>query len=216
MASALAHPIPLLAVVLGLLFAAVLPTCLYLYVEPRGRLAWGAQGDSPETRRAPAVVRFAAWLSFALGQLAVPWFLVPAACAGLLVLQAKLGAVLSLGAGATVLVGTMGLVQALLALGLIPLGVKLLSRSDHVWSRLAAIARAGGVASGVVLAAGALLFLGMDAAPGAVHPWLRTALVWTALRPVMAYAALGVFHAVLLGRCARLHTAAGAATRTRG
>ena len=43
----------------------------------------------------------------------------------------------------------------------------------------------------------------MTTIPGFVHPWLRAALVWTALRPVMAYAAVCLVHALLLGRCAR-------------
>src|SRR4030088_344712 len=93
MESAFAPPLGVVVVgaVLGALLAAILPTCLYLYVEPRGRLSWGTAGDAPHTRRAPAIVRGTAWLSFAVGQLAVPWLLVPAACGLLLYLQMKMG-----------------------------------------------------------------------------------------------------------------------------
>ncbi len=46
--------------VLAFLFAAILPTCLYLYVEPRGRRQWATAGDDPKKRRAPILVRFTA------------------------------------------------------------------------------------------------------------------------------------------------------------
>src|SRR5450432_1769089 len=89
MESTLTQPIPIVAALLGVLLAGLLPVCLYLYVEPRGRLAWGsAQGGRG---RAPRLVRAAALASFALGQLALPWLLIPALCVGFLVLQAKLG-----------------------------------------------------------------------------------------------------------------------------
>jgi hypothetical protein len=53
---------------------------------------------------------------------------------------------------------------------------------------------------------GAMLALGWAIAtiPSFVHPWLRAALLWTALRPVAAYAAVCLLHAALLGRCAGL------------
>jgi hypothetical protein len=205
MASVLAHPVTILAAVLGVLLAAVVPTCLYFYVEPRGRLSWGVAGDSPRTRRAPALVRITACVSFAAGQLAIPWLLVPAACAGLLYAQAKLGAARPLGAAATVLLGVMGFLQAIFALGLIPVGVRLLTRDERSWSRMRGLAKVSGLTSGLLLATSALIGWGMAADPGLVHPWLRVALVWTALRPVMGYAAVGVAHALLVDWCARVH-----------
>jgi hypothetical protein len=207
MTSAFAQPIPIVAALLGALIAGLLPTCLYLYVEPRGRLAWGtAVGRGG---RAPILVRIAAWASFALGQLALPWLVIPALCVGFLVLQAKLGLVRPVSALAVGSLAAMGLVQALLAVRLIPLGVQLLMHSDRAWARLGAIARTLGVAYGVVLAASALVGLGMGAVPGAVHPWLRLALDWAALRPVMACAAAGVVHALVLDRCARIRAPRG-------
>jgi len=40
--------------------------------------------------------------------------------------------------------------------------------------------------------------------PSLVHPVLRHALAWTALRPVAGYSALSLVHALLLGRCAQV------------
>lgn len=204
MAIAFVPQVTVVAVLLGALVGAILPTCLYLYVEPRGRLSWGALGDTPGTRRAPVLVRFTAWLSFAVGQLALPWLAVPAACAVLLYLQTKLGVGRALGVPATVAVGGMALLQSLLAMRLLPLGVRLLARDARLGTRVAVLAKWNGLASGLLLASSAALSWGMAVVPGLVHPWLRAALVWTALRPVMVYAAAGVLHSVLLAQCARL------------
>jgi hypothetical protein len=205
METAFAPPvgITVTAAILGVLFAAILPTCLYLYVEPRGRRQWAALGDSPATRKAPPLVRFTAWLSFLVGQLALPWLLVPAACAVLLYLQTKLGVGRPVGMAATVAVGVGALVQSLLALRLLPLGVRLLARDAKLSARASGRARLHALVSAAVLGGCGLLSWAMATVPNFVHPWLRTALVWTALRPVMAYAAVCLLHAMLLGRCAR-------------
>jgi hypothetical protein len=50
---------------------------------------------------------------------------------------------------------------------------------------------------------GLALSWAMMTVPSFVHPWLRFFLAWTALRPVMAYAAVCLLHAMLLGRCDR-------------
>ena len=191
------------AAVLAFLFAAILPTCLYLYVEPRGRRQWATAGDNPATRRAPVLVRVTAWLSFVVGQLAIPWLLVPAVCAVLVFLQTKLGVARPLGLGVTVIVGVAALLQSLLSLRLIPLGVRLLSRDPKTAKRASGGARWNATVSVVVLGGCLLLSWAIATIPGFVHPWLRVALVWTALRPVMVYAGLCLAHALLLGRCAR-------------
>jgi hypothetical protein len=203
MASTLVTPVAVVAAVLGALLAAIVPTCLYLYVEPRGRLNWRAHG-ADGIRGAPPLVRFTAWLSFALGQLALPWLLVPAACGVLIYLQARLGVGRSFGVAATLAAGAMALVQSLLAVRLLRVGVGLLARDARRWEAVGRIAKGNGLASALLLGLGATMSWGFAAVPGLVHPWLRAALVWTALRPVAAYAALCLIHAVLLGRCARL------------
>jgi hypothetical protein len=192
-------------VVAGVLFgllAAILPTCLYLYVEPRGRLRWGVPGDSPTTRRAPLLVRSTAWLSFAVGQLSLPWLVVPAWCAGLLWLQAKLGVALPIGIVATFSLGSMALIQSLLGFRLLPLGVRILAPDQHLRERIDRIAKTNGVAGALLMGAVALLSWGMTAAPSLVHPWLHAILVWSALRPVLVYATVFLLHALMLGRCA--------------
>jgi hypothetical protein len=203
MPSAVFPTLTTVAAVLAALIATILPTCLYAYVEPRGRLSWGAVGDSPRSRRAPALVRFTAWLSFAIAQVAVLWVLVPAGCAILFYLQARLGVGRPLGTAATVAVGGMALAQSALAIPLLPLGVRLLARDRRLPPRIARLAKWNGRASALLLGLGALLTWGMAGAPWFVHPWLRAALVWAALRPIMAYAAVGLLHAWLLARCAR-------------
>jgi hypothetical protein len=191
----------LIAALLAVLFAAILPTCLYLYVEPRGRTQWAVAGDTPAKRRAPGLVRLTAWLSFAVGQLAIPWLLIPATCAALLYVQTKLGMARPLGLGITVAVGVAALVQSVLALRLLSLGVRLLARDARACAGARARARWNVLASVVILGGAFLLSWAMHV-PSFVHPWLRAALEWTALRPVMAYAAVCLVHALLLGRCA--------------
>jgi hypothetical protein len=193
------------AVVAALLFT-ILPTCLYLYVEPRGRLGWAAPGDTPAARRAPRMVRAVAWLSFALGQLGIPWLLVPLACAGIGYAQTKLGlgrpiglpSVLTLAA-----VAAMALIESFLALRLVPFGVRLLARDASARAVIERRARSGVLAGMFVLAGCYLVRWAVSSVPGLIHPWLRAAFLWTALRPVMGYALACLLHAVLLGRCAR-------------
>ena len=205
MMSALGPPLTAVAAVLATFAFAILPTCLYRYVEPRGRLQWGAAGDSPRTRRAPALVRLTAWASFAVGQLAVLCLVaVPAACAVLLYLQAKLGIGRFFGVAITAAVAAMALAQSLLAVRLLPLGVRLLARDAGLPKRIGALALGNGFGSALLMGMGVLLGWVMAAAPWLVHPWLRVALVWTALRPLMVYAAVCLVHALMLGQCARV------------
>jgi hypothetical protein len=148
------------------------------------------------------LVRFTAWLSFAVGQLALPWLFVPAACAVLIFLQAKLGVGRPTGLAITAAVGVAALTQSVVALRLIPLGVRLLSRDGKACGALSGRARWNTLLSAGVLAGGLLTQWAMLSIPNFVHPWLRAALVWTALRPVILYAAVCLVHALLLGRCA--------------
>jgi hypothetical protein len=188
--------------VVAVLFAAILPTCLYLYVEPRGRAQWGVAGDTPSNRRAPGLVRLTAWLSFAVGQLAFPWLVVPVVCGVLVFLQTKFGVGGPVGVAVTGGVGVVALVQSISAMRLLPLGVRLLARDAKLRERAAARARFNALLSAAVLGGGLLLTWAMGAGPGFLDRWFRAALLWTAIRPVMAYAAIGLLHSLLLGRCA--------------
>ena len=201
MLSALVPTMTAIAAVLAAAFAAILPTCLYAYVEPRGRLGWGTAGDSPRSRRAPALVRVTAWVSFAVGQVAVVWLLVPAVCAVLLYLQSRLGVGGFLDVLATLAVAALAIVQSLLAIRLLPLGVRLLARDPRLSGRIVRLATWNAVASALLLGLGGLLTW---ATPWLLHPWLRVALVWAALRPIMAYGCACLLHALLLGQCARV------------
>jgi hypothetical protein len=181
----------------------IVPTALYFYVEPRSRAHWAREGDSPERRRAPWAVRVAAWLSFAVGQLAIPWVIVPVACGGLVYVQAKLGIARVPGVTATLALGAMALLEGILAIRLIPLGIRLLMRDARASNRIVARARANAMLSGAILASSFLLGWSMAFVPGLVLPWLRVVLIWTALRPVQIYAGVCLAHALLLGACAR-------------
>jgi hypothetical protein len=166
------------------LLGTVIPSILFWYIEPRGRRQWGIEGDSAANRRAPFLVRATAWLSFFVGQLAVPWLIVPGVCTVLLYLQVKLGIVRPAGMAVTVGVGGAALLQALLAMRLWPLGVKLLMRDGHLCSTLARRSRTNAFVSLALLGAMSLLGWAMFNVPHFVHPWLRPVLLWTAVRPV--------------------------------
>lgn len=208
METALTLPTPFVGIAivaggLAALLGAILPTCLYLYVEPRGRRQWAAEGDTLGKRSAPGIVRLTAWLSFAIGQLALPWLIVPGVCAVLLYLQTKLGIVRPIGLAATVGIGAAALLQAVMAVRLWPLGVKLLMRDARVCSALARRSRATALVSTGLLGGASLLGWAMTTIPNFVHPWLRAVLVWTALRPVMGYAIVCLAHAMLMNACCK-------------
>jgi hypothetical protein len=190
----------------GVLLFSIVPTALYFYVEPRSRAHWAAEGDSPARRRAPGSVRVAAWLSFAVGQMAIPWVVIPAACGGLVYVQAKLGIARVPGVTATVALGAMALLEGFLAIRLIPLGIRLLMRDARATGRILARARTNATLSAGILGGSFVLGWSMAFVPGLVLPWLRVVLVWTALRPVQIYAAACLAHALLLGACARSMT----------
>jgi hypothetical protein len=189
------------AAVLAALLAAIVPTCIYMYVEPRARRSWAAAGASSSGARAPGLVRLTAWLSFAVGQLALPWLLVPAACAALIYIQMQ-GVLRPTGLGVTAAIGVAALFQSFLAFRLLPLGVRLLSRDASAHTTAQKRARRNAIVSAIILGGGLALSWVMETIPNFVHPWLRAAIAWTALRPVIAYAALCLAHALLLGRCA--------------
>lgn len=203
---AFAPPASLLVVaaVLAGLLGAIVPTCLYLYVEPRGRRQWATAGDTPSTRRAPWLVRVTAWLSFVVGQLALPSLLVPATCAFLLYLQLRLGVARPVGVAVTGALGLASLAQAVLGLRQWVLGVRLLAHDGATCQRAAARARWNAMFSLAVLGGCIALGWSLTTMPSLVHPVLRHALAWTALRPVVGYAALSLLHALLLGRCAQV------------
>jgi hypothetical protein len=190
-------------IVACLALASLLPTGLFLYVEPRGRNLWAREGDSSSTRRAPALVRATAWMSFLLGQVAIPWLLLPAVCGAFLYLQARLGIWKPLAMASTATAGVLALVQAALAMPLIPLGVRLLMRDAGACARASSRARFVAMANVGILGAAVTLEWAMAHVPKFVHPWLGTALDWAVLRPEMLFGGACLVHALVLGRCAR-------------
>jgi hypothetical protein len=187
----------------ALALLSVLPTCLFLYVEPRGRKLWAREGDSPSTRRAPALVRATAWMSFLLGQLAIPWLVIPVVCGALLYLQARLGIWKPVAMASTATAGVLALFQTVLAIRLIPLGVRLLMRNADGCAQAIRRARFAAIANASVLGGAAALGWAMANVPRFVNPWLGTALDWAVLRPEMVYGGACLLHALVLGQCAR-------------
>jgi hypothetical protein len=187
----------------ALALVCLVPTCLFLYVEPRGRNLWARQGDSPSDRRAPALVRAAAWMSFALGQLAIPWLLLPVVCGIFLYLQARLGLWKPVAMASTAMAGVLALVQAALAIRLLPFGVRLLMRDARACELVAARARFAAIANASMLGGAWALGWAVGSVPRLVHPWLGTALDWAVLRPEMIYGGACLVHALVLGQCAR-------------
>jgi|HubBroStandDraft_6_1064221.scaffolds.fasta_scaffold696813_1 hypothetical protein len=188
----------------ALALASVLPTCLFLYVEPRGRKLWAREGDSPSTRRAPAIVRATAWTSFLLGQLAIPWLVIPVVCGVLLYLQARLGIWKPVAMASTAAAGILALIQTVLAVRMIPLGVRLLMRDARTGSVAIPYARFAAIASACVLGGAAALAWAMANVPRFVNPWLGTALDWAVLRPEVIYGGACLIHALALGQCSRM------------
>lgn len=195
--------VTVVALVVAGLVGAIVPTCLYLYVEPRGRRQWGVQGDTPASRRAPFLVRASAWLGFAVAQTALPMLVVPVVCGGLLYAQIRLGAIRPIALAATALLGLVALAQAAYSLRLFPMGVRLLARDAGLGRALTAKARGMAILHGWIAASGLLLGWGLTTTPSLVHPIVRGTLMWTALRPIVAYAIVSLLHALLLARCAR-------------
>jgi hypothetical protein len=83
------------------------------------------------------------------------------------------------------------------------MGVRLLARDARLGSALPARARAITGMHLAILAGGLFLGWAMSTMPSLVHPVVRHTLVWTALRPVMAYAIVSLLHGLLVARCAR-------------
>jgi hypothetical protein len=187
----------------ALALLSVLPTCLFLYVEPRGRKLWAREGESPSTRRAPGLVRATAWMSFLLGQLAIPWLVIPVVCGALLYLQARLGIWKPVAMASTATAGVLALLQTVLAIRLIPLGVRLLMRNADGCAQAIGRARFAAIANASLLGGAATLGWAMANVPRFVHPWLGTALDWAVLRPEMVYGGACLLHALVLGQCAR-------------
>jgi hypothetical protein len=177
--------------------AAILPTCLYAVVEPRGRLAWARAGDRPEARRAPLLVRCAAWACFAIGQLGLLHLVVPLSCAAILYVQARLGMLQPAGLLATAGFGVLALFQSVYAALAVPMGVRLLVRDRGLLARGPSIAWRRAVTGASLLAL--VLLAGWGMARDSIHPWLQAVLFWAALRPVQVLSAAILLHAALLG-----------------
>jgi hypothetical protein len=197
-------PVLAAAIALGAFLFCIIPTVTLLYVEPRGRPHWAVPGDDPSKRRAPLLVRLTAWLSFAAGQTSLLWLALPASCVGLIYAHAKLGAGKPMALGILGLLAVATLLQAILSFRLLPLGVRLLVRDAKAAGQARARGRRNAVASAAFLALSFAVGWALMTIPGLMNPWVRTAVLYAVLRPMGAYAALCLVHALLLSRCSHL------------
>jgi hypothetical protein len=182
------------AAVLGFGLFALVPTITYLYVEKRSRKHWldAASGR----KNAPIFVRVVAWWSLAIGQLALPWLLVPATCGTVLFTLAKLGKSSTSG---TLLIGALGIAaiaQAIYALRLFPFAIRLLARDAKLRKRGTGFAISFGIVQLVALGAAGLTFT-LLRVPGFLNPIVRMTVYYGAIIPVLVFSGIGLVIAAL-------------------
>jgi hypothetical protein len=190
--------LPLIAVATVLFFFSIVPTATYIYAERRSRPHWAdAESSSAGSARAPIAVRLAAWGSLALGQLAIPWLLVPAVSVLVLLGLSQVGA-----ATTTIWIALSGLalaalLQSFVAFRLFPFGIRLLARDKSIRARSRSVAgMLVGVNVGALVAAG--LAFAVIHLPRFVPPNLAMALRLGIVLPVAIFGALGLASALLV------------------
>lgn len=183
---------PVLAAVAAVLafgLFSIVPTVTYLYVERRSRRHWIDAASS--RKRAPMFVRGVAWWSLAIGQLGLPWLLVPATCGSVVFMLAKIGKATPSGTALLVTLGVAALAQAVFAFRLFPFAIRLLARDAKVKKSGAGFALSFGAVQLLALGAAAATFL-LFPSSGFLTPVVRMALKWCAIVPVAAFAGVGL------------------------
>jgi hypothetical protein len=185
--------LPLIAVVL--FFFSIVPTATYVYAERRSRLHW-ADATSSRTK-APITVRLAAWGSLALGQLAIPWLLVPVACVVVLLGLCKVGAATTTLWVVLSTIAVVAALQSVVAFRLFPFGIRRLAHDKKIGARSRSVSA---MLVGVNLAALGAVALGFALVhiPSVVHPILAKVLQVGVLWPVAFFGALGIASALLV------------------
>jgi hypothetical protein len=190
-----------IAVATVLFFFAIVPTATYLYTERRTRPNWveaSAAGGAKAGRvRAPIAVRLAAWGSLALGQLAIPWLIVPAACAVVLFGLGQVGAATTTLWIVLPFLGVAAVLQSIVAFRLFPFGIRLLARDKSIAARSRSVAGMLVAVNLVALAAAGLGFA-LIHVPRFVHPVLAMVLRVGIVLPVAFFGALGLASALLV------------------
>ncbi len=188
-----------IAVAAVLFFFSIVPTATYFYTERRTRPNWietSVVGGS-KTARAPILVRLAAWGSLALGQLAIPWLIVPAACAVVLFGLGQVGAATTTLWIVLPFLGVSAVLQSIVAFRLFPFGIRLLARDKSIRARSRSVAGMLVAVNLVALAAAGLGFA-LIHIPRFVHPVLAMVLRVGIVLPVALFGALGLASALLV------------------
>ena len=202
--------LPVIAGVFAFLMLSIVPTATYLYVEKRCRRHWSSAANATFTGvagkavriRAPLFVRAAAWWSMAVGQLAIPWLIVPGACGAILYTLAKVGRG---SVSATALIaglGVVALLQSVVVFRLFPLGIRLLARDAKSRARARSVAVSLGFVSLLALAMTGLTYMLLQV-PGFLNPIVRVTLFYGVVIPIAVFAALGLVQSVVVARAGR-------------
>ena len=205
--------LPVIAGVFAFLMLSIVPTATYLYVERRCRRHWietkdashvsfaVAAGRAPRTR-APLLVRIAAWWSMAVGQLAIPWLVVPGACGLVLYTLAKVGRSSFSSSALIVGLGVAALLQSIFVFRLFPLGIRLLARDAKARARTRSVAVSLAVVNLLALAMSGLTYALLHV-PGFLNPIVRVTLFYGAVIPIAVFAVLGLVQSLVVARAGR-------------
>jgi hypothetical protein len=192
--------IPIILAAFAFLLFSIVPTATYLYVEGRSRRHWvdAASGR----KKAPALVRLAAWSSLFVSQLALPALLIPVECGAVLFALSKLGRASLGGSAVLVLLGLSAILQVVMCVRLFPLGIRLLARDQKLATRAKSAARAIGFVNLLGLASAGLVYALM--LTGMFHPIVRVTLYFGVVIPMAIFAGIGLVQALFVGQAGRI------------
>ena len=202
--------LPVIAGVFAFLMLSIVPTATYLYVEKRCRRHWSSAANAAFTGvagkevriRAPLFVRAAAWWSMAVGQLAIPWLIVPGACAAILYTLAKVGRSSFSGTALIAGLGVVAVLQSIVVFRLFPLGIRLLARDAKSRARARSVAVSLGFVSLLALGMTGVTYMLLQV-PGFLNPIVRVTLLYGVVTPIAVFAVLGLVQSVVVARAGR-------------
>jgi hypothetical protein len=202
--------LPVIAGVFAFLMLSIVPTATYLYVEKRCRRHWSDASNASFTGvagkavrvRAPLFVRIAAWWSMAVGQLAIPWLIVPGACGTILYALDKVGRSSFSATALVAVLGVVAVLQSVFVFRLFPLGIRLLARDAKAEARARSVAVSLGGVSVLALATTGLTYMLLHV-PGFLNPIVRVTLFYGVVIPIAVFAALGLVQSLVVARAGR-------------
>jgi hypothetical protein len=195
--------IPVVLLAVGVLFASILPTGIYIYAERRSRRNW--LDAKIGRKRAPLLVHVASWTGLMLGQLAIPFLFVAGECAFILFGLAKVGRAGGMISFAILALALSVIAQVLASLRLFPASIRLLANDANIAARTKSAASTLTLANLFAIASSGLAYA-VVLAGGSGHPIDRVARAWLyygVVVPVVIFAAAGLVQAALVARAGR-------------